>query len=103
MNPSRSKLLNLLVLALLLGSLLTACGGGFGREKWEYLIVSRGRVLYSYVEEGHSKIGDADIGLLQSADGAAGTLDALGERGWELVSVVGQIGGDQQFVFKRRR
>ena len=29
-------------------------------------------------------------------------LDVLGKYGWELVSIVGTIGGDQQFVLKRK-
>lgn len=110
----RRKLLPALFVALAV--LLAACDLNVtGRQEWEYLILSPGVIYTSppdadslpeadrakYLEafpsgnDGYRIAGPANIGRFTAQ------LDALGRQGWELISIVGQIGGDQQFVFKR--
>ena len=82
-----------------------------GNEQWEYLIVSYGKTSFSSVPEsvknGSSKLtAFREFSHLLYGSEALSTqekLDILGRLDWELVSVVGAIGGDQQFVFKRPR
>jgi hypothetical protein len=53
---------------------------------------------------GLSKIlnyGDVGVTLASEAISTQEQMDILGRFGWELVSIVGTIGGDQEFVFKR--
>ena len=79
--------------------------------KWEYLVVSFGKTLYSdpvsspeLKEAGLSKLlfySQAGIITAQEAITTQRSLDTLGKFGWELISVVGSIGGDQQMMFKR--
>src|SRR5262245_49065603 len=77
--------------------------------QWEYLIVSLGSVAFSspFMElgaPGKSKISAMDslpFPELVQALATQSAMDNIGENGWELVSVVGSIGGDQEFVFKR--
>ncbi|MCW3052342.1 MAG: hypothetical protein JWN14_1512 [Chthonomonadales bacterium] len=79
--------------------------------KWEYLVVSFGKTLYSdpvsspeLKEAGLSKLlfySQAGIITAQEAITTQRSLDTLGKFGWELTSVVGSIGGDQQMMFKR--
>ncbi len=80
-------------------------------SQWEFLIVSFGKTYFSAPKEepglkveGVSKlIGYSGLGL-DSAQEAVGTqqkMDLLGKLGWELVGVIGAIGGDQQMLFKR--
>ncbi len=78
-------------------------------SRWEYLVVSFGKAYFSEPTK------DADA-LLKSkavvyfgaglndfseAIDIQSNIDLLGKKGWELISVVGQIGGDQEFIFKR--
>lgn len=79
--------------------------------KWEYLVISFGKTLYSnpisepeLKEVGLSKLLPYAQGGLVSANEAVSIqyqMDKLGNFGWELVDIVGAIGGDQQLVFKR--
>lgn len=80
-------------------------------DQWEYLVVSFGKTLFSDIEtsitSGQSKL----VAFQEFADLLSGSeaveaqtkLDLLGRFGWDLVSTVGAIGGDQQLVLKRRR
>jgi len=80
--------------------------------KWEYLVLSLGKNYFyslpteaiaissnygfktlAYLKEGFYKIDEATTTQKQ--------MDVLGKNGWELVDIVGVIGGDQQYVFKR--
>ena len=80
--------------------------------QWEYLVVSFGKTYFSTPSEepeisatGFSKlVGYAQLGLdsAQEAPLTQKQMDSLGKFGWELVGIVGAIGGDQQLVFKRR-
>lgn len=75
--------------------------------KWEYLVASPGKLIFASPLDGTgaTKLGGASAAtlpiLMESAWGQL-ALDSLGAAGWELVSVSGSIGGDQQFVLKRR-
>ena len=80
--------------------------------EWEYLVVSFGKTYFSWPlnasekQLGLSKLrAFSDAGILvaaaQEATSTQAQMDALGRYGWELVGVLGAIGGDQQMVFKR--
>lgn len=81
-------------------------------SQWEYLIASFGKTYFSSPAEvpeitatglsklvGYSQLG---LGSVQEAPLTQSQMDKLGKFGWELVGIVGAIGGDQQMVFKRR-
>ena len=78
--------------------------------QWEYLVLSFGKVYFSpslsleTKQSGESKLlnfSQAGVVFASEAAGTQAQLDTLGRYDWELVTVVGAIGGDQQFVFKR--
>lgn len=80
--------------------------------EWEYLVLSPGTLYVEAVEdarvEERAKFEQAfpdGAGYGRPVRIAAFTqqLDALGAQGWELVHGVGQVGSDQQLVFKRRK
>ena len=79
-------------------------------QHWEYLIVSYGKVIFSDIES-NVKIGSSKLtafsefsNLLNGSEAVSiqKQIDILGRLDWELVDIVGSIGGDQQFVFKRK-
>lgn len=74
-------------------------------QQWEYLVVSAGlKTRFSSVAENplHAKaVVVSGIAFGGEAISIEQRMDGLGTLGWELVAVVGMIGGDQQFVFKR--
>lgn len=84
---------------------------GVTKNQWEYLVVSFGKTLFANPDRdpeakqiGLSKLLTYSQAGVLSASEAMLTqkqMDSLGHYGWELVSVVGAIGGDQQMVFKR--
>lgn len=84
--------------------LIFAFSGPIFRTQWEYLVVSPGRVSYgsSFDALPARKTGNNNV-TMSYAGTTTGRLDTLGRQGWELVSVTGAIGGDQQFILKRRR
>lgn len=70
--------------------------------QWEYLVVSYGKTLFGSPEK---TLAYRSIGLAataQEANEIQQSLDILGRFGWEVITVVGSIGGDQQIVLKRR-
>jgi hypothetical protein len=80
-------------------------------SQWEFLIVSFGKTYFSApIEEpglkvegfskliGYSRLG---IGSAHEAIVLQQKMDILGKLGWEIVGVLGAIGGDQQMLFKR--
>jgi|GEM_PF-2375248 len=74
----------------------------YGESQWEYLVVSYGKTLFGSPEK---TLAYRSIGLAataQEANEIQQSLDILGRFGWEIVTVVGAIGGDQQIVMKRR-
>ena len=96
---------------LLLTSVLTT-SLPTGVQKWEYLVVSFGTVRdWCGIGAGRDNCVDSQepkaychyyLGeeCIEAPDTEA-LLDFQGRNGWELVAVVGQIDGDQEFVFKR--
>ena len=93
-----------------LGLTLAATAQAQEIVEWEYLVVSYGTtyftdpVLNLEGEAGASKIlllSELGITLPREATELQRDIDVLGRFGWELVAVVGTIGGDQQIVFKR--
>ncbi len=79
--------------------------GGSGsitiEQQWEYIVVSFGKTLFGSPQK---TLAYRSIGLLagQEAPELENSLDILGRFGWEMVTIVGSIGGDQQVVLKRK-
>ena len=78
--------------------------------QWEYLVVSFGKAYFSEPmnsadkQAGLSKIrafSQAGMITAQEATHIQYNMDKLGKFGWELVGVIGVIGGDQELIFKR--
>jgi hypothetical protein len=74
---------------------------GSQRSEWEYLVISYGQAYFgspikteSYLSA-PSRAGQEAVSLQKS-------LDNLGKVGWELVAVIGIIGGDQELILKRK-
>lgn len=80
-------------------------------EQWEYLVLSFGKTLFGDIEDniisGDSKLAAfQEFSTLLAGSEALNLqkkMDILGRFGWEAIEVVGQIGGDQQLMFKRQR
>ncbi|MFX1679204.1 DUF4177 domain-containing protein [Mitsuaria sp. CC2] len=70
-------------------------------QMWEYVVVSYGKTLFGAPQK---TLAYRTLGLPDGQEGSdlQKSLDILGRFGWELVSVVGAIGGDQQLILKRR-
>jgi hypothetical protein len=80
----------------------TATGISSIEHQWEYLVVSYGKTLFGTPEK---TLAYRSIGLsatAQEANEIQQSLDVLGRFGWEVITIVGTIGGDQQIVMKRR-
>ena len=75
--------------------------------QWEYLVVTAEAAFSSNSEQPNGalnkRIGDATYPFVEQATFLQMGMDSLGKQGWELVAVLGTIGGDQEFIFKRRR
>lgn len=78
--------------------------------QWEYLVISFGKTYFSSAADisakqtGQSKLmifGPLGGVVAQEALSTQQQVDTLGRYGWELIGVLGAIGGDQQWVFKR--
>ena len=69
----------------------------FAKQEWEYLVVSNGKVYFG----GIASDKQSPTAFFQEATSTQSALDILGKQGWELVMVVGAIGGDQEFILKR--
>lgn len=71
-------------------------------HQWEYLVVSYGKTVFGIPEK---TLAYRSIGLsatAQEANEIQQSLDILGRFGWEIITIVGSIGGDQQIVMKRK-
>jgi len=71
-------------------------------QRWEYMVVGivKTQIWDMTLESGtFGKAGG--MGFAYEAYVAQRPLDAAGIAGWELVTVVGVLGGDQEFIFKR--
>jgi hypothetical protein len=104
----------LAVLLVLVTSIAGAQSSAPPKDQWEYLVVAKDGVPFNPIgwhssesirsEAEANKLyryGEGKLPLQESTDTEA-ALDTLGSAGWELVTIVGVIGGDQQFVFKRK-
>lgn len=102
-----------LLLAFLI-PLLTVASTALAQEEtgeWEYLVVSYGTTYFDNpltnadpADATYSKVqlfSDIGVTIPNEAIDLQRNIDVLGMFGWEMVSVVGSIGGDQQIVFKR--
>ena len=76
-----------------------ALASDYSQQRWEYLAVTPGKVYWSSTAS-KAKVSETTVFDGEAVD-LEQLLDRLGQQGWELVSIVGQIGGDQEFVFKR--
>ncbi len=71
-------------------------------DKWEYMVVSFGKAEFSQLLS--KTMAYWDEGVSKDAYGASSyenNLDILGQHGWEVTSILGAIGGDQQVILKR--
>jgi hypothetical protein len=75
--------------------------GSLGRPEWEYLVISFGKAYFGEPQKS-SRYGPITHQSWQEATAIQLSLDGLGRLGWELVAVVGAIGGDQELILKRR-
>ena len=108
-HPRTPHLLTLLLLLLL--ALAPNALAQEEADEWEYLVVSYGTTYFSDPlidladgEAAHSKVllfSELGVTIPNEAATLQRNIDILGRFGWELVTVVGSIGGDQQLVFKR--
>ena len=102
------------LLALLLTITLAAIGSVGAQAvvgEWEYLVVSYGTTYFSNplleadsANATFSKVqlfSEIGVTLPNEAITLQRNIDVLGKFGWEMVTVVGSIGGDQQILFKR--
>ena len=78
--------------------------------QWEYLVISFGKTYFSSPADISSKqTGQSKLMIFGPLGGVIASealdtqdqVDTLGRYGWELIGVLGSIGGDQQWVFKR--
>jgi len=71
-------------------------------DKWEYMVVSFGKAEFSQLLS--KTMAYWDEGVSKDAYGASSyenNLDILGQHGWEVTTILGAIGGDQQVILKR--
>ena len=69
--------------------------------QWEYIVVSFGKTLFDIPEK---TLAYKELGIDTGNESISlqTNFDILGRFGWELVSITGAIGGDQQAIFKRK-
>ena len=70
-------------------------------QQWEYIVVSYGKTTF----EGPQKtLAYRTLGLSSGSEATdvEANLDIMGRFGWEIVAIIGAIGGDQQIVLKRK-
>jgi len=93
----------LIVLLLVIG-MACSCLFAVSESQYEYLVVSFGKTYFSELRS--KTMAYWDQGISKTAQGATSfekDLDILGQHGWEVVSILGAIGGDQQVTLKRLR
>jgi hypothetical protein len=114
MNKLSLRYLSIFVALLLLAALATAQTAARPKisssTQWEYLVISLGKVYFSNPvsdpdakSSGLSKLlSFSEAGLITAQEGLSTqkSMDSLGKFGWELVGVVGAIGGDQETFSK---
>lgn len=106
---SRGKWAVVLAVLVVLAAVVAAYAAGKAKPapagaKWEYLVVTA-KATFSVSSETlgllNKQVGNTLL-FVQQAGILQQSMDELGKQGWELVTVVGTIGGDQEFIFKRR-
>ena len=70
-------------------------------QQWEYIVVSYGKTAF---ESPQKTLAYRTLGLSggMEATEVEANLDIMGRFGWEILAIVGAIGGDQQIVLKRK-
>jgi hypothetical protein len=70
-------------------------------QQWEYIVISFGKTVFGSPEK---TLAYKELGIQNGSESISlqSNLDILGRFGWEVVSTLGTIGGDQQLVFKRK-
>lgn len=70
-------------------------------QQWEYIIASYGKTTF---EDPQKTLAYRALGVSGGNEGTVleANLDIMGRFGWEVVAIVGAIGGDQQIVLKRK-
>lgn len=70
-------------------------------QQWEYIVVSYGKTVFETPEK---TLGYRSLGLSGGSEATdlEANLDIMGRFGWEVATIVGTIGGDQQIVLKRK-
>ena len=101
----------IILFAVILSSLsLWAQKEPIPKQQWEYLVISPGKVYFTAISDSTLEVGpklyrygygDPLLSLISEATETESIFDKLGSAGWELSGIVGTIGGDQQFIFKR--
>ena len=111
---ARKQWLVLIALAAVLGwiggSLFSnskAIANPDGQQRWGYLVITK-KVVFDRGGSLHviaSPLEKAARYVTKPSEGESGEtqaiFDKIGADGWELVAVIGLIGGDQEFIFKR--
>jgi len=91
----------LLLIVVLYAQTKTAPAVTTKYDEWEYLVISYGKAYFGVAEK-TLLYQTIENGLGQEANDLQTNLDALGKFGWEVVAVVGSIGGDQEILLKRK-
>ena len=79
-----------------------ALASAYSQQKWEYLVVVvKGSIWADAQVQAGTLVKALGTPFYMESTTAQEALDAVGKQGWELVTVVGILKGDQEFVFKR--
>ncbi|HNX58926.1 MAG TPA: hypothetical protein PKK43_07490, partial [Spirochaetota bacterium] len=68
-------------------------------QRWEYITVCFGKTYFNDAEKSLLYFGQED--LPSEGTRLQEKLDILGMNGWEVIGIIGVIGGDQQILLKR--
>lgn len=76
----------------------------FAVDQWEYMVVSLGTACFDPVFgkiTAYKNDNNDELWFLDGETSFEKALDILGREGWEVVTVVGDAGGTQEFILKR--
>ena len=75
----------------------------YEESKWEYLVFTLGKTYFGSPQKAilYSELIKSISSTYQEGNNLEKCLDLLGEYGWELVNIIGNISSDQQIVLKR--
>lgn len=76
----------------------------FAVDQWEYMVVSLGTACFGPVSgkiTAYKNDNNDELWFLDGETSFEKALDILGREGWEVVTVVGDAGGTQEFILKR--